>query len=55
MHVGRHTFATTYVRNNGSVFRLQKLLGHDDIKSTMTYVHLIEMEALEGIDDLITY
>ncbi len=55
MHVGRHTFATTYVRNNGNVFRLKNLLGHDDIKTTMQYVHLIENEEMEGLDDLITY
>jgi integrase len=55
MHVGRHTFATTYVRNNGNVFKLKNLLGHDDIKTTMQYVHLIENEEMEGLDDLITY
>jgi site-specific recombinase XerD len=55
MHVGRHTFATTYIRNGGSVVKLQRLLGHDDIQSTMHYVHIVDMEALEGIENFIRY
>ncbi len=32
MHVGRHTFATTFIRNKGDIYRLQKLLGHANIR-----------------------
>lgn len=55
MHVARHTFATTWLRNGGSLVKLQKLLGHTDIKTTMVYSHILEHEALEGLDEFITY
>lgn len=54
MHVGRHTFATTFIRNKGDIFRLQKLLGHANIRHTMRYVHLMNDEVLDDID-LISY
>ena len=39
-HDTRHTFASHYLLNGGDIYRLQKLLGHDDIKTTMIYAHL---------------
>ncbi|MCY7352030.1 MAG: tyrosine-type recombinase/integrase [Cytophagaceae bacterium] len=36
----RHTFATMFLRKNGKVQVLQRLLGHGDIQTTMRYVHL---------------
>lgn len=39
-HCLRHTYATTFIQNGGSVVTLQKLLGHGDIKTTMVYAHL---------------
>lgn len=39
-HTGRHTFATRFLRAGGRIEVLQQLLGHDDIKSTMIYVHV---------------
>ena len=54
MHVGRHTFATTYIRNGGNVMKLQKLLGHSQIKHTLVYVHLVESEMLDDME-LIKY
>lgn len=50
MHVGRHTFATTYYRNNKDILKLQKLLGHSSLKSTMVYVHLVDGEELDDIE-----
>ncbi|MCY7351161.1 MAG: tyrosine-type recombinase/integrase [Cytophagaceae bacterium] len=43
-HIGRHTFATMFLRKNGKVQVLQRLLGHGDIQTTMRYVHLVEGE-----------
>ena len=40
MHVGRHTFATEFLRRGGRLETLQKLLGHIDIKTTMIYAHV---------------
>lgn len=39
-HELRHTFASHYLINGGDIFRLQKLLGHKDIETTMIYAHL---------------
>jgi site-specific recombinase XerD len=39
-HVGRETFATNFVRAGGKVEVLQKLMDHEDIKTTMKYVHV---------------
>lgn len=50
-HVGRHTFATCFLRPEvgGSVHHLQKLLKHRSINSTMIYVHILESEANEQV------
>ena len=39
-HDLRHTFASHWVMGGGDVFKLQKILGHKDIKMTMRYAHL---------------
>jgi site-specific recombinase XerD len=44
-HVARHTFATSFLRAGGQVEKLQKLLGHSDIKQTMIYVHIVQADA----------
>lgn len=41
-HMGRHTFATNYLRAGGKVTNLQHIMGHSDIRTTMRYVHIIE-------------
>ncbi len=50
MHVGRHTFATTYARNNGSALMLQQLLGHSKLATTARYVHLQQTENVDSVD-----
>jgi site-specific recombinase XerD len=44
-HVARHTFATSFLRAGGQVEKLQRLLGHSDIKQTMIYVHIVQADA----------
>lgn len=48
-HVGRHTFATNFILENGDVTRLKILLGHSKLEDTMIYVHLAEEEASNSI------
>lgn len=43
-HVGRHSFATNYLRLGGKVEVLQELLGHSSITETMGYVHIVQEE-----------
>ncbi|MGV8914403.1 MAG: phage integrase SAM-like domain-containing protein [Kaistella sp.] len=54
MHVGRHTFATTFMRNKGDIYRLKTLLGHAKIEHTQKYVHLVRDEHLDDLD-IVTY
>ncbi len=44
-HVGRHTFATSFLRAGGQVEKLQLLLGHSDINQTMIYSHIVQADA----------
>ena len=39
-HLLRHTFATEYCRRGGNIRVLQEIMGHEDIATTMVYVHL---------------
>ncbi|WP_422411883.1 MULTISPECIES: tyrosine-type recombinase/integrase [unclassified Endozoicomonas] len=36
-HVLRHTFASHFMMNGGNILVLQKILGHEDIATTMRY------------------
>jgi integrase/recombinase XerD len=51
-HVARHTFATNFLRMDGKVEFLQKLMGHSKIETTMIYVHILQAEANEHIHKL---
>ncbi|MBC3250942.1 tyrosine-type recombinase/integrase [Serratia fonticola] len=49
-HVLRHTFATHFMINGGSLITLQRILGHATIQQTMTYAHF----APDYLSDAIT-
>lgn len=39
-HVLRHTFASHFMMKNGNILNLQRILGHSDLRMTMTYAHM---------------
>ncbi len=43
-HTMRHTFAVSWLRNQGDVFSLQKILGHASIATTQVYVKLAQAD-----------
>ena len=49
-HTLRHTFASWFVQNGGDLYRLQKYLGHSDIKLTQRYAHLSKDYLKAGIE-----
>lgn len=50
-HVLRHTFASHFVMNGGSLLVLQKILGHSTLAMTMRYAHL----APDHLQDVLTF
>jgi site-specific recombinase XerD len=47
VHAGRHTMATEYIKQGGNVVKLQRILGHSSITTTMKYVHLQGQDLIE--------
>lgn len=50
MHVGRHTFATNYIRMNGNQTDLQNLLGHSSSRMTERYINIAYEESSRNIN-----
>lgn len=48
-HVGRHSFATNFLRKGGKIEDLQIIMAHSDLKATMVYVHLVKAESVKSI------
>lgn len=49
-HSLRHSFATYYLKNGGSLLTLQSMLGHQNLSTTTIYLHLSQnFNSLEGV------
>ena len=53
IHAFRHTFAVNYLRKGGSVFHLQKVLGHSTLEMTRRYANLMT-EDLQAVHEKIS-
>ncbi len=53
-HGLRHTFASHFVMNGGSITALQKILGHKKIDNTMIYAHLSKTH-MDGVRNLVQF
>ena len=47
-HDLRHTYASHFLMNGGELFKLQAILGHADIRTTMNYSHFSKAYLLEN-------
>ena len=52
IHSLRHSFATHLIEKGTDVTMIQKLLGHNDIKTTMIYLHTTNKDLLKVISPL---
>lgn len=41
-HIGRHSFATNFLRNNGNMRYLQRMLGHESLETTQIYASVVD-------------
>ncbi len=53
LHSFRHTFGVNYIRRGGSVFHLQKVLGHSTLEMTRRYANLVTAD-LQAVHEKIS-
>jgi integrase len=51
LHALRHTFGTTHANAGTDAFRLQNLMGHKQMTTTLKYVH-VNFDALKGLSSV---
>ncbi len=54
-HCARHTFATLLVSSGVNIFTISKLLGHQDIKSTLVYAKVISEEKEKAVNSMVNF
>lgn len=53
IHTLRHTHATRLIQNGLSIYEVRSVLGHTDIKTTMRYAHLENVDVTQRARDVI--
>lgn len=48
-HALCHTFASHFMMNGGNILTLQRILGHSDLRMTMTYAHMAPEHLEEAV------
>lgn len=51
-HMSRHTFGSILAKKTNDPFLIQKLMGHADIKTSMTYIHLHNKDIEDKLDNI---
>jgi len=51
-HMLRHSFATSCYRNGSSLMMICQLLGHKHVQTTERYLHVMDKEVRDAVDDL---
>ena len=51
-HCGRHTFAVLQLEMGTDIFTVSKLLGHQDIKTTMIYAQIVDEKKKEAVNKI---
>jgi integrase/recombinase XerC len=49
-HKWRHTYATRLLRNGVDIHKIQRLLGHANINTTVVYLHLVDDDLRDAVD-----
>jgi len=52
VHSLRHSFATHLLESGTNILHIQQLLGHENIQTTIKYVHLLRMDVLNVVSPL---
>jgi site-specific recombinase XerD len=52
IHDLRHTFASFLVNNGRSIYEVQRILGHTQIKTTERYAHLSQDSLLAAANEI---
>lgn len=47
--VGRHTFATIFLKRTKDLATLKEIMGHSDMKETLVYAHVLDESKQEGM------
>jgi integrase len=53
--VGRHTFATIFLRHTHDINTLKEILGHSNIKQTLVYSHVLDSDRQRGVQVFNTF
>ena len=48
--VGRHTFATIFLRNSKDFNTLKEIMGHSNIQQTTVYAHVLDSQRKKGVE-----